>query len=93
MLSALRQADKIALGHLMVEEKSNEIPVPELIEALSLQGCLFTLDAEHCQKASVLRYLALTLAYFFLLNRFALLDVATIGALFTPRVVTGTALR
>ena len=26
MLSALRQADQIVLGHLMVEEKSNEIP-------------------------------------------------------------------
>lgn len=51
MLSALRQADQIVLGHLMVEEKSNEIPAaPELIEALGLKGCLFTLDAEHCQK-------------------------------------------
>jgi len=51
MLSALRQADQIVLGHLMVDEKSNEIPAaPELIEALGLKGCLFTLDAEHCQK-------------------------------------------
>jgi hypothetical protein len=51
MLSALRQADRIVLGHLMVEEKSNEIPAaPELIEALGLTGCVFTLDAAHCQK-------------------------------------------
>jgi hypothetical protein len=51
MLSALRQADQIVLGHLMVDEKSNEIPAaPELSEALGLKGCLFTLDAEHCQK-------------------------------------------
>lgn len=51
MLSALRQADQIVLGHLMVDEKSNEIPAaPDLIEALGLKGCLFTLDAEHCQK-------------------------------------------
>ncbi len=51
MLSALRQADQIVLGHLMVDEKSNEIPAaPELIETLGLKGCLFTLDAEHCQK-------------------------------------------
>ena len=51
MLSALRQADQIVLGHLMVDEKSNEIPAaPELIEALGMKGCLFTLDAEHCQK-------------------------------------------
>ena len=51
MMSALRQADQIVLGHLMVEEKSNEIPAaPELIEALGLKGCVFTLDAEHTQK-------------------------------------------
>ena len=51
MLSALRQTDQIILGHLMVDEKSNEIPAaPELIEALGLKGCVFTLDAEHCQK-------------------------------------------
>ena len=51
MLSALRQADQIVLGHLMIDEKSNEIPAaPEVIEALGMKGCLFTLDAEHCQK-------------------------------------------
>jgi hypothetical protein len=51
MMSALRQADQIVLAHLMVEAKSNEIPAaPELIEALGLTGCVFTLDAEHCQK-------------------------------------------
>ena len=51
LLSALRHADQIVLGHMMVQEKSNEIPAaPELIEALGLRGCVFTLDAEHCQK-------------------------------------------
>src|SRR5271166_4097822 len=51
MMSALRQADQIVLGHVMVDEKSNEIPAaPELIEALGLKGCVFTLDAEHAQK-------------------------------------------
>jgi len=51
MLSALRHVDQLVLGHLMVEEKSNEIPAaPKLIEELGLKGCLFTLDAEHCQK-------------------------------------------
>jgi len=51
MLSALRHVDQIVLGHLMVGEKSNEIPTaPELIEALGLKGCVFTLDAEHAQK-------------------------------------------
>jgi len=51
MMSALRHADQIVLAHVMVAEKSNEIPTaPELIEALGLKGRLFTLDAEHCQK-------------------------------------------
>ncbi len=51
MMSAPRHADRIMLAHVMVAEKSNEIPsAPELIEALGLKGCLFTLDAEHCQK-------------------------------------------
>ena len=53
MMSALRHADKIVLAHVMVAEKSNEIPTaPELIEALGLKDCLFTLDAEHCKKNS-----------------------------------------
>jgi hypothetical protein len=51
MLSALRHTDQIVLGHVIVAEKSNEIPAaPELIEALGLKGCVFTLDAEHCQE-------------------------------------------
>ncbi len=51
MMSALQHADQILLAHLMVAEKSNEIPAaPKLIEALEVTGCLFTLDAEHCQK-------------------------------------------
>ena len=51
MMTALRHADRIVLGHVMVAEKSNEIPIaPELIETLGLKGCLFTLDAEHRQK-------------------------------------------
>ena len=50
MMSVLGHANKIVLTHLMVAEKSNEIPAaPELIEALGLTDCLFTLDAEHCQ--------------------------------------------
>jgi predicted transposase YbfD/YdcC len=34
-----------------VDEKSNEIPAAQqMIEALGLEGRLFTLDAMHCQK-------------------------------------------
>lgn len=51
MMSALRHADSIVLAHVMAAEKSNEIrTAPELIEQLGLTNCLFTLDAEHCQK-------------------------------------------
>jgi hypothetical protein len=51
MLSALRHADQIVLAHVLVDDKSNEIPAaPELIEALGVTGCLFTLDAAHSQK-------------------------------------------
>jgi hypothetical protein len=51
MMTALRHADQIVLAHVMVAEKSNEIPTaPELIEALGVTDRLFTLDAEHCQK-------------------------------------------
>jgi len=51
MLSALQHSDRIVLGQMMVEEKSDEIrAAPALIEALGLKGRMFTLDAEHCQK-------------------------------------------
>ncbi len=51
VLSAFAVEDALILGHLEVDEKSNEIPAAQkLIEALALEGRLFTLDAMHCQK-------------------------------------------
>lgn len=51
VLSAFAVDDALILGHLEVDEKSNEIPAAQqMIEALGLQGRLFTLDAMHCQK-------------------------------------------
>lgn len=51
MLSAFATQEQLVLGHLTVSEKSNEIPaVQQLIEELGLSGCVFTLDAMHCQK-------------------------------------------
>jgi len=51
VLSAFAVDDDLILGHLEVEEKSNEIPAAQaMIEALALEGRLFTLDAMHCQK-------------------------------------------
>lgn len=51
MLSAFCQGEQLILGHLPVSSKTNEIPVAQqLIEELGLEGCLYTLDALHCQK-------------------------------------------
>ena len=51
VLSAFAADEALILGHLEVAEKSNEIPAARaMIEALALEGRLFTLDAMHCQK-------------------------------------------
>jgi hypothetical protein len=51
VLSAFTHAEQLILGHVPIAEKSNEIPAAQqLIAALGLQGRVFTLDAEHCQK-------------------------------------------
>jgi len=51
VLSAFSADDALILGHLEVDEKSNEIPAAqELIEALALEDRLYTMDAMHCQK-------------------------------------------
>jgi len=51
VLNAFAVDDALILGHLHVGEKSNEIPAAQqMIEALALEGRLFTLDAMHCQK-------------------------------------------
>jgi hypothetical protein len=51
ILSAFCQPEHLILGPLPVSHKTNEIPVAQqLIEELGLNGCLYTLDALHCQK-------------------------------------------
>ena len=51
VLNAFAVDDALILGHFEVDEKSNEIPAAQaMIEALALEGRLFTLDAMHCQK-------------------------------------------
>ena len=51
VLSAFAVDDALILGHLEVDEKSNEIPAAQaMIKALALTGRLFTMDAMHCQK-------------------------------------------
>ncbi len=52
MLNAWSVENRLVLGQLAVEEKSNEITaVPQLMDLLDLQGCVVTADALNCQKA------------------------------------------
>ncbi len=50
MISAYASSNKLVLGQLKTEEKSNEITaIPELIKILDLKGALVTIDAMACQ--------------------------------------------
>jgi DDE_Tnp_1-associated len=51
VLSAFLTGDQIILAHVVIAEKSNEIPALQaLVAELGLSGKLYTADAEHCQK-------------------------------------------
>jgi predicted transposase YbfD/YdcC len=51
VVSAWASDNGIVLGQVKVDEKSNEITaVPELLDALKLNGAIVTLDAMGCQK-------------------------------------------
>ena len=52
MVSAWSSSNALVLGQVKTEEKSNEITaIPLLLEMLSLEGSLVTIDAMGCQKA------------------------------------------
>jgi predicted transposase YbfD/YdcC len=52
MVSAWATHNRVVLGQLKTEEKSNEITaIPELLKVLDVQGCIVTIDAMGCQKA------------------------------------------
>jgi predicted transposase YbfD/YdcC len=52
MVSAWASANRLVLGQLKVEEKSNEITaIPRLLQLLNLKGAVVTIDAMGCQKA------------------------------------------
>jgi len=51
VVSAWASANRVVLGEVMVEEKSNEITaIPKLLQMLELQGAIITIDAMGCQK-------------------------------------------
>ena len=54
MVSAWANENQLILGQVKVDDKSNEITaIPRLIEVLSLEGTVVTIDAMGCQKAIV----------------------------------------
>jgi predicted transposase YbfD/YdcC len=51
MVSAWATENKLSLGQVVVDERSNEITaIPELLEVLELCGAIVTIDAMGCQK-------------------------------------------
>ena len=54
MVSAWSTSNKLVLGQIKVDKKSNEITaIPELIKVLDIAGCIVTIDAIGCQKEIV----------------------------------------
>lgn len=52
IVSAYASMNRITLGQVAVDEKSNEITaIPTLLDLLTLKGCIVTIDAMGCQKA------------------------------------------
>ncbi len=51
MVSAWAAENRLVLGQVKTEEKSNEITaIPKLLDVLALSGCIVTMDAMGCQK-------------------------------------------
>jgi len=51
MVSAFATAQRLVLGQVKVAEKSNEIiAIPKLLEMLSIEGAIVTIDAMGCQR-------------------------------------------
>ena len=52
VVSAWASENRIVLGQVKVDEKSNEITaIPELLSMLEIQNCIITIDAMGCQRA------------------------------------------
>ena len=52
LVSAFATKNRLLLGQVSCEEKSNEITaVPRLLRLLDLRGCIVSIDAMGCQKA------------------------------------------
>jgi predicted transposase YbfD/YdcC len=50
MVSAWADSNRLVLGQIKVDDKSNEITaIPQLLKALEISGCIVTIDAIGCQ--------------------------------------------
>lgn len=59
LVSAWATANRVSLGQVAVDAKSNEITaIPKLLELLELSGCLVTIDAIACQTEIARRIVA-----------------------------------
>jgi len=59
MVNAWCSSNRMALGQLATEQKSNEITaVPKLLELLDLNGAIVTVDAMNCQKETAGKIIA-----------------------------------
>lgn len=51
LVNAWASANRLVLGQIRVDDKSNEITAtPKLLRMLELSGCIVTIDAMRCQK-------------------------------------------
>jgi predicted transposase YbfD/YdcC len=51
MVSAFAARQRIVLGQVKVNEKSNEIvAIPALLDTMSIEGAVVTIDAMGCQR-------------------------------------------
>ena len=59
MVSAWAQANRVVLGQVATDSKSNEITaIPKLLELLDIRGSIVTIDAMGCQRAIAARIIA-----------------------------------
>jgi predicted transposase YbfD/YdcC len=64
MLNTWSHEKGICIGHMKVDDKSNEIPaLPKLMELLDLKGAIITADAMHTQRATASKAIELGADY------------------------------
>jgi len=69
MVSAFAARQRLVLGQIKVNEKSNEITaIPALIEMMEIEGAVVTVDAMGCQRAIAEKILARKADYIFSLK-------------------------